>query len=209
MKLTSVVIAILVAAFRLRSSLADGTANDVFESTTVNTPVTIDVLANDCIATSGTSKVIASVANFDQGGSAAIISGGSLLVYTPSAGYTGVETFTYIATLDSGSASATVTVTISAVPGSANPGSAGVVPVQSFVIPNKVSTEAATEMVYGGIFDAAALNQASPEAATLTALLDPVANTDNDDFLAKTSLDVVRNRFSIVLRDFLNLNGGV
>jgi hypothetical protein len=205
MKVTSIAIAVLVAASRLSSTLAACTAKDDSESTTVNTPVTIDVLANDCVATSGT-KSVTGVTRYDQGGSATFPPDGSLLVYTPSAGFTGVETFTYTATfgINTGQ-TATVTVTVTAAPVSP-----GVIPIQLFAIPNKVSTEAAIETVLGGIFNAAALNQASPEAATLTALLDPVANTgDNDDFLAKTSLDVVRNRFSIVLLDFLNLNGAV
>jgi hypothetical protein len=175
MKVTSIVIAVLVAASQLSCTLAapNNEAKDDFDTTAKNTQITIDVLTNDIATSGGGNKKITSTSNGNNGGETK--SGGGGVIYNPSQDFTGVETFTYTAILGSTSGlMATVTVTVGeVVTGSAG----GSIPIQSFAIPDKLSTKAAIETVYAGIFNAAALNQAAPEAATLTALLDPVVNT--------------------------------
>jgi hypothetical protein len=47
-------------------------------------------------------------------------------------------------------------------------------------------------------------NTRFPNEAALTAVLDPVTTKGTNDFLAKTSLDVVRSSFSTVFFSFFN-----
>ena len=84
-------------------------ANDV-ATTNQNTPVTIVVLANDSDADGDT----LTVTNTTQGGTGAVaINVGNTMTYSPNAGFTGPDSFTYtISDGRGGSASATVNVTV-------------------------------------------------------------------------------------------------
>jgi hypothetical protein len=55
----------------------------------------------------------------------------------------------------------------------------------------------------GGLFAATSTTR-FPNEAALTAVLDPVTTKGTNDFLAKTSLDVVRSSFSTVFFSFFN-----
>lgn len=102
------------------------------------------------------------------------------MVYTPLKGFSGVETFGYTAILgDSTQLTATVTDTV------------GKDPKASFAITNQISTVAAIGLVRGGLYTDSS-SPASPKAGDITALLTPVTFTYNNDFLAKTSTDVVK-----------------
>ncbi|NEO55191.1 MAG: tandem-95 repeat protein [Okeania sp. SIO3B5] len=79
-------------------------------STTANTPITIDVLAND----TGESLNIITVDNLTTAGNNATINNNQI-IYTPSPGFSGIDTFTY--TIDDGNnntpnSSATVNITV-------------------------------------------------------------------------------------------------
>lgn len=75
----------------------------------------INVLANDTDA-DGDALTITSLGATDHGGTVAIRNSGTRVGYTPAAGFSGTETFTYaISDGHGGSASATVTVTVNAV----------------------------------------------------------------------------------------------
>ncbi|WGZ94003.1 MAG: Ig-like domain-containing protein [Candidatus Thiothrix putei] len=84
-------------------------------TTTAETPVAIDVLTND---TDPNGDPL-SIASFAQGTNGAVTQVGNMLVYTPVAGFTGTDQFTYIVK-DPGNnqSQATVTVTVG---GAANP----------------------------------------------------------------------------------------
>ena len=79
-------------------------ANDDSATTSCNTPITIDVLANDL----GTGLFIQS---FGQGANGVVVQVGQELQYTPDSGFVGVDTFSYIVE-DSGGNTATATVTV-------------------------------------------------------------------------------------------------
>ncbi|WP_370271369.1 Ig-like domain-containing protein, partial [Pseudooceanicola nitratireducens] len=84
-------------------------AEDDADTTDVVTPVTIDVLANDSDV-DGDALTVTSVED-PANGSAAIVDG--KIVYTPDAGFTGTETFTYTITDEDGlTDTATVTVKV-------------------------------------------------------------------------------------------------
>ncbi len=83
------------------------TANDDSVDTGVGTPVTINVLANDTDA-QGDAQSIQSFSN-GANGSVAIVNG--QLVYTPKAGFVGIDTFTYTV-VDSKGATDTATVEV-------------------------------------------------------------------------------------------------
>ncbi len=77
--------------------------------TTEATPVSITVLSNDL----GSAKTITSTTTAAHG-STSITNGGSVIRYTPVAGFTGTDTFTYRASANGGTYEATVTVTVTA-----------------------------------------------------------------------------------------------
>jgi subtilisin len=82
--------------------------NDSAE-TTAGSAVTINVLANDSDPDGDT----LSVADFAQGGSGTVTQSGNNLIYTPNAGFSGTDTFTYRATDGTATSNwATVTVTV-------------------------------------------------------------------------------------------------
>ena len=83
-------------------------ANNDNATTTVNTPVTIDVTANDQ-ATDGDAFTIDS---FTQPTNGTVTQVGDDLVYTPNSGFTGTDTFIYTICDNDGCDTATVTVTV-------------------------------------------------------------------------------------------------
>ncbi len=103
-------------------SVGDGTAppnsaptaaND-FASTSLNTPVTVAALANDHDTYGGTLAVVsAGVNGATIHGTVAIAADGASVIYTPNAGFSGTDSFSY--TVDDhfgGQATALVTVTV-------------------------------------------------------------------------------------------------
>ncbi|UOG92116.1 MAG: Ig-like domain-containing protein [Candidatus Thiothrix sulfatifontis] len=90
--------------------VVDMQANADVAETTQGTPVAIDVLIND--------KNVNGIASFNQAGNGVVTEAQGKLVYTPNAGFTGIDTFTYIATDGAGnnSGQATVTVTVKPAP---------------------------------------------------------------------------------------------
>lgn len=66
-------------------------AKDDEASTTANTPVTINVLAND-VDPDGDTMTVDSVT---QGANGSVVNNGTSVTYTPNAGYVGANTFTY------------------------------------------------------------------------------------------------------------------
>ncbi len=85
------------------------TANNDSATTTVNTPVTINVLANDD-GPSGTG-----LSSFNQASHGTVTRSGDNLVYTPNTDYAGIDTFTYtIKDNDGNESTATVTIVVSA-----------------------------------------------------------------------------------------------
>lgn len=99
-----------------------GAVDDV-ATTKIATPVTGNVLVNDCDQTNTTpaspDNVAASLASPPAHGKA-VVSADGTTVYTPNRGFTGTDTFTYtITTTDAGAprtSTATVTVTVTAAP---------------------------------------------------------------------------------------------
>jgi uncharacterized repeat protein (TIGR01451 family) len=120
-----------------------------------DTPVLIDVLANDLDATVGAMS-IAEVANAGHG-RIDIAGNGKSLTYTPAAGFTGVDSFTYgVVGSDGGTDTAMVTVVVSA--RSATNQAPLVAPVdlraagtQRFVSPQAVITAQLPAGIYGGV----------------------------------------------------------
>ena len=109
-------------------------ANDDTASTPKDTPVIINVLANDSDPDRKDTLTIASVGSPSHGSAA--IQGGKV-VYTPDAGFVGTDSFTYtVSDGHGGSASATVTVTVSRAnhPPVANDDSFNVVEEQSTIL---------------------------------------------------------------------------
>lgn len=85
-------------------------AIDDVTTTTVNTPVTLDVLGNDSDADDDALQVERVT---QPAGGRVVIHAGGTLTYTPRAGFLGVDTFTYtIRDGRGGTATATVTVTV-------------------------------------------------------------------------------------------------
>ena len=95
------------------ASYAPTAAADI-ASTSLNTPVTVAVLANDHDAYGGTLAVVsAGVSGVANHGTVAIAADGGSVVYTPNAGFSGTDSFSY--TVDDGfggQATAQVTVTV-------------------------------------------------------------------------------------------------
>ncbi|MCB9676457.1 MAG: tandem-95 repeat protein [Alphaproteobacteria bacterium] len=91
-------------------------SSDSFVVETDSTDNALDVLANDDIAPdTGETLVITGVSAGDQGGT--ITTDGSVVTYTPAAGFEGTETFTYdVSDGNGGTSTGTVTVTVSSDP---------------------------------------------------------------------------------------------
>ncbi len=90
------------------------TVNDT-ASTVEDTPLTIDVLANDTDADGDNLSVIAVDSPTTQGGTTTIVAGE--IVYQPASGYIGEDTFIYVVSdFDGGTDKATVTITVTAAP---------------------------------------------------------------------------------------------
>jgi hypothetical protein len=87
------------------------TAQPDSASTPYNTPVSIDVLANDETASDPPLSLSLSGSSPPQNGSAAV--SGNQILYTPNVGFTGVDTFNYVVTdINGGTATALVTVSV-------------------------------------------------------------------------------------------------
>lgn len=84
-----------------------GVANTA--ATTEATPVSIAALANDL----GSAKVITGTTT-PAHGTTSVIGGGTLIRYSPVEGFTGTDTFTYLASANGGTYEANVTVTVTA-----------------------------------------------------------------------------------------------
>ncbi|MGB1255822.1 MAG: Ig-like domain-containing protein [Thiolinea sp.] len=84
-------------------------AVDDSENTKIDTPVSLNVLANDSDSDGDTITIESFDETSTDGGS--IVSEDGLLVYTPASGYTGTDTFNYTIT-DNNGETATATVTI-------------------------------------------------------------------------------------------------
>lgn len=88
-------------------------ANADTPTTTVGTPVTVDVLANDTDANADALTITSTTV--PAHGTDSVVAGE--IVYTPAAGYTGTDSFSYtISDGHGGTSTATVTVTVTAVP---------------------------------------------------------------------------------------------
>src|SRR5207248_1988823 len=87
------------------------TAKDDSASTNENTAVTVNVLANDSDS-DGDALTVSAKTNGSHGG--VVINADNTVTYTPTTGYHGSDSFTYVATDDGGvhSASATVSLTV-------------------------------------------------------------------------------------------------
>lgn len=92
--------------------------NNDSSTTTVGQAVTINVLANDNDPDGGALSIATN--STPAHGSASITSGGSAILYTPTAGYSGSDSFTYTA-CDPSSLCATATVTVTVNPSAPTP----------------------------------------------------------------------------------------
>jgi outer membrane protein OmpA-like peptidoglycan-associated protein len=149
-------------------------ANNDTATTTSGTPVTINVLANDTDPNGDTLSIV----SFNQGNNGAVTQVGNNLVYTPVAGFTGADTFTYVITDPDGNQStATVTVTV----GAADPNA----PVAN----NDTATTTSGTPVRIGVLD----NDRDPNGDTLSvAGFSPSTNgtvTQDDNVLIYTPRD--------------------
>ncbi|MEN9502910.1 MAG: hypothetical protein RI964_2195 [Pseudomonadota bacterium] len=86
------------------------TANPDTATTTTGSAISVDVLANDTDANGDT----LSIDSYTQGTSGSVTLNAGKLIYTPNAGFTGTDTFTYIVSDGTDVTSATVTVTVAA-----------------------------------------------------------------------------------------------
>ena len=99
-------VTVTVASANVPPIAVDDTA-----STPLNTPVTIGVTGNDSDP-DGSSVCVTNATN-PANGSVSISSNGTDVIYTPNAGFTGVDTFVYtVCDADGGTDTATVTVTV-------------------------------------------------------------------------------------------------
>lgn len=87
-------------------------ANDDFGTTPVDTPITVDVLANDVDADNNINPDTLAIPNQPTNGTA-IVNPNNQVIFTPNPGFTGTETFTYqISDLLGETDTATVTITV-------------------------------------------------------------------------------------------------
>jgi hypothetical protein len=133
------------------------------------------------------------------------------LKYTPASGFTGKDTFTYtfLVTPKTGgeygvsseSASATVTVTVSATPIKPT------VIKQTFEIPGLVSSGDVVKSTQVGLSNIAAFTPGAPDAGVFKAIAMPVIG-GSADFAANTSTEVVQQNFSTIFNSFYNFFRG-
>jgi uncharacterized repeat protein (TIGR01451 family) len=176
------------------------TASDDEAFTQVNTPITIDVLANDEDEGDDPLEIIAAGAT--SAGSTVLISDSTELVYTPTLDFIGTDVFTYTMTdlLREGTDTATVTVTVA--PEGVEPGEAVL----------EVSMTASADQVQPGdplVYTIDVTNNGPEPATSLTATLtltsgltfDSASGTDwtctNDD----TANEVTCLRDSLAAND--------
>ena len=99
----------------VQGNAAPVAVDDAIFVLTADTPLTLDVLANDSDANTADTLTVASFdAATTQGGTVTQDATTGALIYTPAAGFTGDDTFTYIAndgSVDSAAATVTITVT--------------------------------------------------------------------------------------------------
>lgn len=88
-------------------------ASDDMATTEEDTPVVIDVLANDSDS-DGNSLTITAVTQGDHGNT--VVNNGATVTYTPDAGFTGSDEFTYTVSDGTDQVTATVMVTVTAAP---------------------------------------------------------------------------------------------
>ena len=88
--------------------------NDAFPVVEDAVAAQYNVTTNDTVL-SGGAFTITSLGQPNNGGTVSIAPGSSQVIYTPAANFSGVETFTYTITNSAGSATGTVTMTVSAV----------------------------------------------------------------------------------------------
>lgn len=93
-------------------------ANDSV-NTVQGAAVTIAVLSNDSDADGGLDPTAVAVQSAPANGAAAVNADGSI-TYTPDAGFTGADTFTYTVADDDGETSNAATVTVTVIPGDVN-----------------------------------------------------------------------------------------
>jgi RHS repeat-associated protein len=105
-------------------------AQDTHVTTTVNTPVTINVLSHDSSQDGGTLTVTRKSASAQQG--AVVINSNNTITYTPPTGFAGVDSFTYTIT-DSGGGTAVASVSVLVDPGNGGLAAANV----SAVVPSQ------------------------------------------------------------------------
>ncbi|MCB2067090.1 MAG: M10 family metallopeptidase C-terminal domain-containing protein, partial [Erythrobacter sp.] len=97
------------------SSNTPPVAADDSATTDQDTPLTIDVKANDSDA-DGDPLTVSLIASWTAQGGSVAVDGANMVSYTPASGFSGTDTFTYsISDGQGGSATATVTVTVNPV----------------------------------------------------------------------------------------------
>lgn len=102
------------ASATIGSALTAG--NDTFNVNEDSAQTTLNVLANDTLAAGATGTItVTSVGTTNHGGTISIVSGGTGIRYQPAANFFGEETFTYVATVGSSTATATVAVQVAPV----------------------------------------------------------------------------------------------
>ncbi|MCC6302830.1 MAG: tandem-95 repeat protein [Gammaproteobacteria bacterium] len=92
------------------ANTAPSAVNDSFSVGRDSTGNTLNVLGNDSDPDAGDTLTISAVGSASNGGS--VTNNGTSLNYTPAAGYTGSETFTYTVSDGTGTDTATVTMTV-------------------------------------------------------------------------------------------------
>jgi hypothetical protein len=218
MKFTSIVLAALVAATQFSSTVATIAAGADIASTIESRGfVIIDIIANDIdsntnapiqiTGSSGNALITQKINTFDATGASIVLpSGGNVdfsttdgtLAYTPKAGFSGDDTFMYSYVITGPSAAPVSDTLVTVTVLKQEP--------LSFFQPKAISTFDAVGSVRGGLFNVADFTPAAPNAASLTALLNPV--TDIDNFSANTSFEVVTKSFNALFVTFFGIFRG-